>query len=230
MENCKQRDYFRGAGCLPHELENDMEDWDNYSADVDYTAQGIEEPSAPSLPFILNIKNTSTDDISNVVFLGANSNSWFPLGIIPNFGNSEFINITMENGTVTYQEFLDSIKSQPFEIGMMHLQSDNPLQPFKTLRLFFRESSGWEFDEPINPALDPMQEQAGVTIVRKKFPVNAYTEIRTTILANSELRVMMYPTEQLDLARTLVGRPVAKDYSKPDLSQFQLPSRDALVG
>jgi hypothetical protein len=147
----------------------------------------------------------------------------------PAFGNAAAITITMD-GTITYAEFLQSIKSSPFKVGQVYLQSANANQPFKTLTIVNREATGRKVELPINPRLDPMQNQAGVSIVRTAFTVDAFTSISTTILGSATLTVSLYPQEVIDVARSLSGQTVAKAYSKPNLSQLQMPSSNGLVG
>jgi hypothetical protein len=226
MEN-----YFSDAMNFANEEYSNYDGWDNvdaydYADDYDYAGAGAGAEAKASLPFIINIANSTTDDVSDVVFLGANSN----LFGATNFGNPAAITITMDNGDVTYTEFLESIKSEPFKVGLMYLQSANTSQPFKQLVITYREPNGRQVTLPVSPALDPMQQQSGVTIVRHKFPVNAFTKVVTTVLASATLTVRLYPMEQLDVSRGLSGRSVGKAYSKPNLSQFQFPNRKPLVG
>jgi hypothetical protein len=228
------KNYFSDAMNFANENYSNYDGWDemggggyDYMADdYAYASEGIGAEAKASLPFIINIANSTTDDVANVVFLGSNSN----LFGATNFGNAAAITITMDNGNVSYTEFLESIKSEPFKVGLMYLQSANTSQPFKQLIINYREPNGREVTLPVSPALDPMQQQGGVTIVRHKFPVNAFTKITTTILASATLTVRLYPSEQLDISRGLEGRPVGKPYSRPNLSQFQFPSRRNLVG
>ena len=230
MEN-----YFSDAQNFANNEYSNYDGWDNMGGsdydyaggmdDYNYASEGIGAEAKASLPFIINISNSTTNDVSNVVFLGSNSN----LFGASNFGNVAAITILMDNGTITYAEFLQSIKSEPFKVGLMYLQSANASQPFKQLVIAYREPNGREVTMPVSPALDPMQQQGGVTIVRHKFPVNAFTKITTTILASATLTVRLYPSEQLDVSRGLTGRSVGKAYSRPNLSQFQFPTRTPLV-
>ncbi len=230
MEN-----YFSDAQNFANDEYSNYDGWDNAAGDnygdlggedYNYASQGVDAEPKTSLPFIINISNSTTDDVASVVFLGSNSN----LFGAANFGNLAAITILMDNGNVTYTEFLESIKSEPFKVGLMYLQSANASQPFKQLVITYREPNGREVTMPVSPALDPMQQQGGVTIVRHKFPVNAFTQITTTILASATLTVRLYTSEQLDVSRGLSGRSVGKNFTKPNLSQFQFPSRGNLVG
>jgi len=227
------RRYFSEAEAMAHESFSNFggDEWNNMTQDNYNYAQGAgggaaaADPKA-SLPFILNVANSTASDVSSVVVLGANSNTFGST----NNGNAAAITITMDNGDVTYVEFLESIKSEPFLVGLMYLQSSNTSQPFKQLTIEYREPNGRKVTLPVTPALDPMQNQAGVTIVRHKFPVNAFTKISTTILASATLTMRLYPAEQVDISRSLNGQSVAKGYARPNLSQFQVPVNRGLVG
>jgi hypothetical protein len=217
--------YFEDAMNFANENYSNYDGWSNAVADPYNYAEGESTEAKASLPFIINIANSTTADVSSVVVLGANSN----LFGATNYGNAAAITITMDNGDVTYTEFLESIKSEPFKVGLMYLQSANANQPFKQLTIEYREPNGRKVTLPVTPALDPMQQQSGVTIVRHKFPVNAFTKLTTTILGSATLTMRLYPMEQLDISRGLIGRSVGKGYSKPNLSQFQFPSHNPLV-
>lgn len=171
---------------------------------------------ANSLPYVFNIANSTTNDVSSVVLLGANANT---VGATNN-GNPAAITITYASGSVTYAQFLENIKSQPFRVGLMHLQSANTSQPFQTLTITQSDANGVSNTVPITPVLDPNQNQSGVTIVRYQFTVNAWVSITTTILASATLTVLMYPMQELNVARGIDGRPVDKVYASPILTQL----------
>jgi hypothetical protein len=218
--------YFDTAENFANENFSNYDGWNNFTDDYNYADGGSEGTALSSLPFVINISNSTTADVANVVFLNANlaGNT-----TTVSFGNAAAITITMD-GTITYAEFLQDIKSSPFKVGQMYLQSANANQPFKTLTITNREANGRKVELPINPRLDPMQNQAGVSIVRTEFTVNSFTSIATTILGSATLIVSLYPKEQIDVARSLSGQTVAKAYSKPNLSQLQMPSNRGLVG
>lgn len=221
--------FFAAAESAAHEnfMNYAGDEWNYFNDPYNYASGGSGVPdAASSIPFVINVQNTTTTDVSNVTILGSNGN----LFGATNFGNSAAIVITMNNGSVTYTEFLEGIKSQPFNVGLMYLQSSNSSQPFQSLTISYKEMNGRLVQQPVMPALDPMQNQNGVTIVRYNFPVNSFTSISTTILGSATLTLRLYPSEQLDIARTLAGQSVAKGYVRPNLSQFQLPVNNPLVG
>jgi hypothetical protein len=218
--------YFETAENFANENFSNYDGWSNFTDEYNYADGGAEQTALSSLPYVINISNSTTDAVEGVTFLNAN---FAGNQAAPAFGNDAAISITMD-GTISYQEFLQDVKSAPFKIGQMYLQSENASQPFKTLTITNREANGRKVELPINPRLDPMQNQAGVSIVRTSFTVNAFTSITTTILASATLVVSLYPMEVIDVARSLSGQTVSKAYSKPNLSQLQMPSNRGLVG
>jgi hypothetical protein len=219
--------YFERAESFANENFSNYDGWNNFTDAYNY-ADGQGSASAlASLPFVINISNSTTDDVANVVFLNANLAG---NATAPAFGNNAAITIVMDGGVITYAEFLQSIKSEPFKVGQMYLESSNTSQPYKALEITNREANGRKLVTPVNPRRDPMQFQAGVVIVKAEFTVDAFTSITTTILASADLTVSLYPKEQLNVARSLDGRTVAKQYARPDLSQFQAPTSAGLIG
>lgn len=218
--------YFEKAENFANENFSNYDGWSGFVDDYNYADGQGSATALASLPYVINIANSTTDDVSSVIFLDANKAG---NASAPAFGNDAAISITMD-GNITYAEFLQAIKSEPFKVGLMHLQSSNTSQPYKQLTITNREANGRKLELPITPSLDPMQQQAGVSIVRYAFTVNAFTSITTTILASATLTVSMYPMQQINVARSLDGRTVAKDYSRPNLSQFQAPTGGGLIG
>ena len=233
-----KRNYFLNANTAANETYsnyggngwNNMADSYDYFDDYNYAEgdAGVTEANAKaSLPFNINIQNTTSTDVQNVIILNANATT---AAGVTNFGNVADIIITMDNGAITYGQFLESIKSEPFKVGLIYLQSSNANQPYKSLTIGYTEANGRTVTLPVTPRVDPMQNQSGVTIVRYQFPINSWTSITTTILGSATLSLAIYPSTQLDTARALSGRSVAKDYTKPNLSQFQAPNGRGLVG
>lgn len=179
--------------------------------------------SAPtSLPFVLSIANSTTNNVSNVVILGSNAN----LFNATNFGNVAAITITNQTGggIISYTSFLENVKSNPFKVGKMYLQSTNNNQPFQALNIVTQKADGSSLSIPITPVIDPMQQQSGVTIISVPFDVNAFTTITTTILSNATLTMILYPAQDINVARGLSDNPASRGYSNPNI-QYAQPIR-----
>lgn len=214
--------YFDQAYQNANNYSNANGDWNgfvdnyNYANNADSAGQSSYADPMDSLPYVFIIANSTTADVSSVTILGANYNT---VGATNN-GNVAAITITMESGT--YAQFLENIKSQPFKVGITHLESSNTSQPFKTLTFTQGAANGLSQTWPVTPKKDPNQQQSGVTILRNKYTVDAWTKISTTILGSATLTMSMYPMQELNVARGLEGRPVDKPYGAPNMSQFQL--------
>ena len=166
------KSYFDEAEFYANEnYSNAGGEWSNFDSydyfdNYNYASGGGHSNANPaaSLPFILNIANSTTADVAGVSILGANVNI-----NAANQGNVAAITITMDNGTVTYIQFLQSIISEPFR----------------------------------------------VTVIRHMFPVNANTSISTTILGSATLTLRLYPSEVLDISRSLTGMSANKNFASP---------------
>lgn len=186
-----------------------------------YSADGGCAPAVSvsrSNPYTFNIANSAAVDISNVVLLGANQNTVLNTTNFGNTGTAAAITITQQNGAVTYAQFLQAIKTQPFLIGEMQLQSSNTSQPFQTFTVSQTENDGRTSSVPYYPVLNPFQQQSGVAIIKQLIPVNSYTQFTFTILASATLTVRLYPAEQVDISRSVVGEPVSKPYNNPQIA------------
>lgn len=215
-------DYFASAERHAFNSYSNYDGWNGFTDNYNYMDNaGVGMPSnanpSDSLPYTFQIANSTTNDVSSVVLLGANANT---VGATNN-GNAAAITITMQTGTLTYAQFLENVKSQPFKVGLMYLQSSNANQPFQSLTFTQGAANGTSYTVPYSPTLDPNQNQSGVTIVRHKFTVDAWTSITTTILASATLTVKMYPMQEVNIARGIEARPVEKTYGAPNM--YQLP-------
>lgn len=219
--------YFEKAESFANENFSNYDGWSNFTDDYNYADGQGSGTALASLPFVINISNSTTDAVENVIFLNANLAG---SASAPAFGNNVAITITMDSTVISYAEFLQSIKSEPFKVGQVYLESSNTSQPYKALTVINKDATGRELSTPINPRRDPNQFQAGVVVVKTSFTVDAFTSISTTILASSDLTISLYPMEQLNIARTLDGRTASKMYARPDLSQNLGTGNGRLIG
>jgi hypothetical protein len=219
--------YFEKAESFANENFSNYDGWSNFTDDYNYADGQGSGTALASLPFVINIANSTTDDVADVIFLNANLAG---SASAPAFGNDAAITITMDSTDISYAEFLQSIKSEPFKVGQIYLESANTSQPYKALTVINKDSTGRKLTTPINPRRDPNQFQAGVVVVKSEFTVDSYTAISTTILASATLTISLYPKEQLNVARTLDGRTASKMYARPDLSQNLSAGNGRLIG
>lgn len=180
---------------------------------------GAGAPAQPtSQPYIINIQNTSTTDVNNVVVLGAYSN----LIGATNFGNPTAIQIAYGLTNVSYTEFLWQTTNKPFKVGLTYLQSSNNSQVLSTFTLTHKDANGNLADKPIVPIIDPYQQQSGNLAVRLAYTVDGFTKFTfSTILASTTLKLYMYPSEKVDLRNAVAGFGASTGYSAPQVSNQQ---------
>lgn len=217
-------DYFEQADSHANNFSS-ANGWQEFSGDnynyMDNSGIGASAPSnanpSDSLPYVVIVSNSTASAVTGVIILGANVNTG---NAVTNLGNVAAITITMDSGDTTYAQFLESIKSQPFKVGVTHIEGSTTAQTFKTLTFTEKATNGRKIEYPFTPRLDPLQQQSTVTIVKHKYTVDAWTQITTTIVANGTLTLSIYPMNELNVARGLEGRQVEKNYGAPHLSQL----------
>lgn len=190
--------------------------WDNF--DDELMADGTEAQKAQtSQPYIINVTNTTGAAINNVLVLGANNNV-----TAVNFGNPVGITITMGLANVTYTEFLFQTMNKPFLTGLTYLQSANASQVLETLALRHKDSNGNLCDKTIVPIIDPYQQQNNVIAIKNLYTVDGLTLFTlSSVLANTTMKIYIYPAEKLDLRRALAGNSVEAGYSDPKIVKGQ---------
>jgi len=208
LENVNER-FFNAGGDF--EFAEDF----NEQVYADGGGQGAQAPT--SQPYIISITNTSTVDVSNVVVLGSYSNL-----SATNFGNVTAIQISYGIPNVTYTEFLNQISNKPFKTGLTYLQSSNTSQILSVLSLTHKDANGNLCTKPITPVVDPYQQQNGSLAVRMAYTVDGFTSFTiSSILASTTLKIYMYPSEKVDLRRSVAGFGADIAFSAPQVSNQQ---------
>jgi hypothetical protein len=180
-----------------------------------------------SLPFIFQITNFTSSDISNVLLLGANQN----LVGVANYGNPALsrvpgnlysIGITMGGGNVTYAELLFQTTGRPFKVCKMYLHASSGQQAITPFILQHKEATGKLCQDPIVPTLDPYQNKNRTLVMNADFTVDGNTMLTIgTIYALSTLNVYMYPCEDVNMSRSLLGSNVEQKTVAPNIIQGQ---------
>ena len=217
-------DYFSAAESHANNFSN-ANGWQDFTGDnYNYMNNNGVSPEMPSnanpsdsLPYVIIVSNSTASAVTGVIILGANVNTG---SSVTNNGNVAAITITMDSGDTTYAQFLESIKSESFKVGVTHVEGSSSAQTFKTLTFTEKATNGRKTEYPFTPRLDPLQQQSTVTIVKHKYTVDAWTQITTTIVANGTLTLSIYPMVEMNVARGLEGRQVEKNYAAPGLSQL----------
>ena len=209
-ENVKDEKFLNLNGFV-----DDFEGFDDEMLNADATPA---EKAVTSQPYIINIENTSTADISNVKVLGANQN----LVGVSNYGNNASIDITMGIANSTYAEFLFQTQSQPFTVGLTYLQSANASQVLETFTLQHKDSNGNLTQKTIVPILDPYQQISTSVPVKQIYSVDGNTMYTfNQILASATLKLYVYPTGKINIRRGLANMPVESAYGNPGIIKDQ---------
>lgn len=222
------RNYFLEAGESANEQFLNADGY-NYADGYDYNyAEG--DAAAPSFaantaptaqPFIVQLANTTAAAITNVSMFGA----FQSLGA-SNFGFNAGISVSMGVAGVTYQQLLYQTMTKPFAIGMTYVQaggwgtnSGSPAtQILEALSLTFRDANGNTTTNPLIPTIDPYQQQQYVLALKFAYIIDAQTTLTiNSVLAFTTVKFYFYPSEDVNLARGLVGRSVNRGFTQPSV-------------
>lgn len=190
-------------------------DYSFYGNDYSADAGAAPAKTQTSMPYVFLISNSTASDVSNVLFLGANQNTVLNT---TNFGNAAAITITCLNGSISYAQFLQALKSNAILVGEMHLQSSNTSQPFTPFTVSQTDPVGATSSLPYLPTIDPYQNQSGVSVFKQLIPINAWTQYTFTMLASASMYVRLFPAQTIDTSRALLDKSVARQYNNPRIS------------
>ena len=171
-------------------------------------------------PIQIFVENTSLIASTPVLLFNANaatqkqSNGSF----IPNFGNNLKISFS-GTSNVPYGVLLESIKSQPFNIGMINMKTSDADQLTKTMRITHARSDGFLEQEVLTPSLDPNQGLDTVTILKKEIKIDGYASIFFRLNPSASVTFWFYPSELINVANELIGESAIEKYKMRSLSQ-----------
>jgi hypothetical protein len=195
----------------------------SFTASEDFMNQDASPMSASaptSQPYIVSITNTGSA-VSNFDILG----SFEKLGS-STFTNGNLVlgNVTITSGvpSVTYQQMLYQFQVTPFSIGLTYIQSTNASQLLEVISVNTRDSNGNLAQKPLVPVIDPYQNQTTVLAMRQGYRVDGYTKlIISSILANAVVKLYLYPSDNINIARGLAGRSASREFSSPGIVKAQ---------
>lgn len=179
--------------------------------------------SAPtSQPYIVEITSTSGSAVTNFEILGSYefiNNAGFTAG-----GDLVIGSITISSGIagITYREMLYQFMNNPFSIGLTYIQSATANQILETLSVNTRDANGNEAQKTLVPTLDPYQQQSTVLAMKYNYRIDGFTKIIIrSILANATVKIYMYPSDNINLARGLAGNNVSRQFGNPGIVKAQ---------
>lgn len=183
---------------------------------------GVGAGASTSQPYIITVTSTSGSAVSNFEVLGSYeyiNNSGFTAG-----GDLVIGSITISSGIagVTYREMLYQFMNQPFSVGLTYIQSATANQILETVSVNTRDANGNEAQKTLVPTVDPYQQQTTVLAMHYKYRIDGYTKlIIRQVLANATVKIYLYPSDNINLARGLSGKAVSRQYGNPGIVKAQ---------
>jgi len=181
---------------------------------------GVSAPT--SQPYIITVTSTDPANVGDFAVLGSYefiNNAGFTAG-----GDLVIGNITISSGIagINYREMLYQFMQNPFSVGLTYLQSATANQVLETLAVNTRDANGNEAQKTLVPTIDPYQQQSTIVAMRYGYRIDGFTKvIISSILANATVKLYFYPSDNINLARGLAGRPVSEAFGNPGIVKAQ---------
>ena len=194
----------------------------NFTGDDFFGANGGGVSAPTSQPYIITVTSTSGTAVANFNVLGSYefiNNAGFSAG-----GDLVIGSITIASGIsgVTYREMLYQFMQNPYSVGLTYLQSATANQVLETLAVNTRDANGNEAQKTLVPTIDPYQQQSTIIAMRYGYRIDGFTKIKiSSVLANATLKLYFYPSDNINLARGLSGRPVSEAFGNPGIVKAQ---------
>jgi len=178
-------------------------------------------PSAPSSqPYIITVTNTGAA-VSNFDILGSYeyiNNAGFSNGSLT-IGS---VTIASAIPSVTYQQMLYQFMNNPFSVGLTYIQSASNTQLLEVISVETQDANGNLAQKPLVPTIDPYQQQTTVLAMRYGYRIDGYTKlIINQILASTSVKLYLYPSDNINLARGLNGNAVSRQFGSPGIVRSQ---------
>jgi hypothetical protein len=221
LEQAKKRsmESFNGADGFMDDVSFAGDDF-FAGANGPQNGQGITVPK--SQPYIVTITSTSGAAVSNFEILGSYeyiNNSGFTAA-----GDLVIGAITISSGiaNITYREMLYQFMNNPFSVGLTYIQSATANQILETYSVNTRDANGNTAQKALVPTIDPYQNQATVLAMQYGYKIDGFTKIIIrNILANATVKINIYPSDNINLARGLNGQQVSRQYGNPNVVKSQ---------
>ena len=195
----------------------------NFTGGDDFFGANGGGVSAPtSQPYIITVTSTDPANVGDFSVLGSYefiNNAGFTAG-----GDLVIGNITISSGIagINYREMLYQFMQNPFSVGLTYLQSATANQVLETIAVNTRDANGNEAQKTLVPTIDPYQQQSTIVAMRYGYRIDGFTKIiLSSVLANATVKLYFYPSDNINLARGLAGRPVSEAFGNPGIVKAQ---------
>lgn len=132
--------------------------------------------------------------------------------------------ISSQVSGVTYRQFLYQSMNNPFNVGLTYVKDTNSgndaSSPFS---LTTKDASGNIATRNMTNVVDPYQFQTTVIANRYAYAIDGYTGLIFSQLTGTtnSIFIYFYPSDNINSARALVGRPVSRGYANPQVIKSQ---------
>lgn len=194
-----------------------------------FNATGSQVSSGPaptSQPYIIVITNTAgayanLSILGSFLYSGPNTATWTAGSQVVTNGAGT---ITISSGIpgITYQQMLYQFMTNPFSVGLTYFQSTTAGQVLETISVNTRDANGNLAQKTFVPTIDPYQQQTDITVMKYGYRIDGYTQlIINSILASATVRLYLYPSDNINLARGLSGQQVSSQFKSPGIIKAQ---------
>jgi hypothetical protein len=184
-------------------------------------ADGGAASAQTSQPYIITVTNSGSA-VANFSVLGSFeyiNNSGFDAA-----GDLTVNGVTISSGIagVTYREMLYQFMNNPYSVGLTYLQSSSESQILETVSVNTKDANGNTAQKTLVPTIDPYQQQSTVVAMKYAYRIDGFTKlIIRQVLANTTVKLYLYPSDNINLARGLSGSNVARQYGNPGIVKSQ---------
>lgn len=206
---------------------------DMFGADGDAAMSPMAPTSQPyiiTLTYTGAVNNTSAIDVLGAfTYLNtAPSGYAWSNGSLNFTGTGGTVAIASALSNVNYQQFLFQSMNNPFSVGLTYIQatsssgSGNLSQVVTPITLTTQDANGNQAQKILTPTVDPYQQQTNVIALRQAFRMDGFTKLTIPVIyAYTTITLRFYPSDTLNLARGLAGKPVTQGYGNPGIIKAQ---------
>lgn len=193
----------------------------SFTGDDFFNAEGAAAATQTSQPYIVTVTNSGSA-VANFNVLGSFeyiNNAGFDAA-----GDLTISGVTISSGIagVTYREMLYQFMNNPYSVGLTYLQSSSESQILETVSVNTKDANGNTAQKTLVPTIDPYQQQSTVVAMKYAYRIDGFTKlIIRQVLANTTLKLYLYPSDNINLARGLSGNNVARQYGNPGIVKSQ---------
>jgi hypothetical protein len=147
-----------------------------------------------SLPYIVNIENTTNKIIENVSLFFGNSQNELAFNSDGSYVENGLI-ISSGVPQVTYNHIVKNFINNKFNSGLTYIQSINANQVLEKFTYKHQNSNGVFHGRVITPTIDPYQQQNNIVAVKTEYTLDGDAEIILhKIHPKTIVKMYFYPT------------------------------------